>query len=82
MCPAIRTTAVVYKPAWRTGLARDRLTPTGQARRIGMRKYSKILGAFSMQTVRKLPEFGVKQREERAVREFGAFGPHRPPDAT
>jgi hypothetical protein len=27
---------------------RDRLTPTGQARGIGMRKYSKILGAFSM----------------------------------
>jgi hypothetical protein len=36
------------KPAWRAGLARDRLTPTGQARGIGMRKYSKILGAFSM----------------------------------
>ena len=39
---------LLYKPAWRAGLARDRLTPTGQARGIGMRKYSKILGAFSM----------------------------------
>jgi hypothetical protein len=38
--------------------------------------------AFPFQTVRKSPEFGVKQREERAVREFGPFGPHRPPDAT
>jgi hypothetical protein len=34
------------------------------------------------QTVRKLPEFGVKQREERAVRESERLGPHRPPDAT
>ena len=34
------------------------------------------------QTVRKLPEFGVKQREERAVRELERLGPHRPPDAT
>jgi hypothetical protein len=28
-----------------------------------------------LQTVRKLPEFRVKWCEERAVREFGPFGP-------
>ena len=33
------------------------------------------------QTVRKLPEFGVRQREERGEG-IGAFGPHRPTDAT
>ena len=47
--PSIRRRPLLLdKPAWRAGLARDRLTPTGQARGIGMRKYSKILGAFSM----------------------------------
>ena len=34
-----------------------------------------------IQTVRKLPEFGVRQREERGEG-IGAFGPHRPTDAT
>jgi hypothetical protein len=36
----------------------------------------------AVQTVRKLPEFGVKQREERAVRESERLGLIGLPDAT
>ena len=39
-------------------------------------------GAKLKQTVRKLPEFGVREREERAVREWERLGLVGPPDAT